>query len=200
LPSGTFSQRSNRQSHDGDGGLRRRVLGKVLVQEGSKVPIGNRIAMLLAEGEKAPAEGAEAPSSPAAKPAPAAEIAATSPSRKGDSAAPAPQDNGAPLALGRIKPRPLARKLAKEKGVGYQLAEWHRPRRTNRCKGHCRRTTAQSCTRRPQHTTASSAPAVASMPAGEGDQRIPLSGMRRVIASASWRARLSCHISTSSSK
>src|SRR3954451_5601776 len=37
------------------------TLHRYLVQVGEKVPIGSRIAMLLADGEAAPAPGAEAP-------------------------------------------------------------------------------------------------------------------------------------------
>src|SRR5690349_16492784 len=41
------------------------IIGQILVQEGQKVPIGTRIAMILEKGEKAPAAG-EAPAAPAA--------------------------------------------------------------------------------------------------------------------------------------
>ncbi|HEX8309757.1 MAG TPA: pyruvate dehydrogenase complex dihydrolipoamide acetyltransferase [Chthoniobacteraceae bacterium] len=156
------------------------VLGKLLVQEGSKVPIGNRMALLLAEGEKAPAEGEEPASKPAAKAAPAAEVAAAGVQKSGAAApAAAKGASSAPVAVGRVKASPLARKLAKEKGVELGALTGTGPGGRIIAKDIAA-APAGGASVASKGTPAPAA--VASTPAGEGDQRIPLSGMRRVIA------------------
>ncbi|ATX80616.1 pyruvate dehydrogenase E2 component (dihydrolipoamide acetyltransferase) [Mariprofundus aestuarium] len=93
------------------------VLHKILSPAGSIVPVGSVIAIIAEEGEEVPADyksaapAAEAPvttpeveqpAAVAAKPAPAAAVSAPAPvARKG----------------GRIKASPLARRLAKQKGI-----------------------------------------------------------------------------------
>jgi pyruvate dehydrogenase E2 component (dihydrolipoamide acetyltransferase) len=151
------------------------ILSKIMVQEGEKAPIGARIALLLSEGEKEPADTA-APAPKAAAPA-----ASTSPS-----AAPAKpaagQGSQAPqVAQGeRVKISPLARKIAAEKGVQISSLRGSGPG------GRIVARDVESGASQPGAPAAGApAPAVAavpSIPAGANDKRIPLSGMRRVIA------------------
>lgn len=153
------------------------VLGKLLVAEGAKVAIKGRLALLLAEGEKAPAEGEEPAEQPAGKAAakPAEEAVATPASSGTAEAKPTAK---APADGARIKVSPLARKLAQEKGVQLVGLTGTGPGGRIVAKDIG---SAQPAGAAPT-TAAASAPAIPSTPAGEGDQRIPLSGMRRVIA------------------
>ena len=89
---------------------------KVVVPEGSTVPVGNVVAYIGAPGEKvdggsAPAPAAPKPSAvsaqPSATPAPAAVPAA----------APAPAPVPATTDAARVKASPLAKRIAKETGV-----------------------------------------------------------------------------------
>ena len=152
------------------------ILHKHLIAEGAKAPIGGRIAILLVKGEAPPAEGAQPaePKSPApAAPAPAAEAsdpkAASSPS-----AAPAPT----PAASGqRVKASPLAKKIAAEKGVDLSSLSGTGPG------GRIVAKDVEGAQAGAPAAPKAALPApIAAAPAKEGDQRIPLTGMRRVIA------------------
>ena len=144
------------------------VLHKLLVAEGAKVAVGGPIALLLQKGEAPPADGAAPESStPAAKSAPPAEAA----SSQARGSAP----TRATASGGRVKASPLAKKVAASKGVDlHGLAG----------SGPGGRIIARDVEHAP--SGGSRAPglpaAIVPMPAGEGDTRIPLSGMRRVIA------------------
>lgn len=89
------------------------VLHQILIAEGSKVAIGERLAVLLEEGEEPP----KAEAAPTGKKAPTAKKAA------GPAAAPAeaPAPTAAPAVAaadgGRVKASPLAKKIAAERGV-----------------------------------------------------------------------------------
>jgi pyruvate dehydrogenase E2 component (dihydrolipoamide acetyltransferase) len=154
------------------------TLHKFLIEEGQKVPIGARLALVLAKGEKPPADGAadEKPAAPAAKaqeaPAPDASVAGKS--EKAASAAPS-AESAQPKAEGgdRIKSSPLARKVAKDKGVELSGLQGTGPG------GRIVARDVESSSAAPKAPPAASIP---STPAGAGDKRIPLSGMRRVIA------------------
>ena len=106
------------------------VLHKILQPEGSVVPVGTPIAVIAEEGEKVPddyvpeggapaeaaadATAAEAPQPPQATPASQAEPRPAPQPASAPAAAPAP----APVPkAGRIKASPLARRLAKQKGI-----------------------------------------------------------------------------------
>jgi pyruvate dehydrogenase E2 component (dihydrolipoamide acetyltransferase) len=154
------------------------TLHQFLVQEGAKVPIGGKIAVLLGKGEAAPAAGA-APAEaekPAAKaeaaPAPAGETkgeAKETPKAASKSAA------AAPASGGRVKASPLAKKIAASKGVDLAGLSGSGPG------GRIVAKDVESAPVAAPRAAASSTPAI--MPvAGPNDQRIPLSGMRRVIA------------------
>jgi pyruvate dehydrogenase E2 component (dihydrolipoamide acetyltransferase) len=92
------------------------VLRKILVPEGSKVPVQSKIGIIGAKDEKIDESAASAPVAPAAAPAAAttpAPAAAKAPEPAPVAApAPAPAPSG-----GRVKASPLAKKVAAEKGV-----------------------------------------------------------------------------------
>ncbi|MEQ1860311.1 MAG: pyruvate dehydrogenase complex dihydrolipoamide acetyltransferase [Chthoniobacteraceae bacterium] len=142
------------------------VIHQLLVDEGAKVPIGERIAVLLGKGEAAPANGAapEPAAKPAAKPAtaqaPQAEV--TAPAK-----AESPQ-------TGRTKSSPLARKIAGSKGVDLATLSGSGPG------GRIVASDVESA--QPSAPRAATPKAPAAPAPGPGDQRIELSGMRRVIA------------------
>jgi pyruvate dehydrogenase E2 component (dihydrolipoamide acetyltransferase) len=152
------------------------ILSEVFVPEGGKVAVGERIGMLLAPGENPPAPGT-APSAPApkAQPAPSETAPAATPAAAEKPAlAPAPASDGGV----RVKASPLARKIAAEKGVDLSRLAGSGPggRIVQRDLLGAQPGGAPAPIPR-------SAPApIPAIAAGEGDQRIPLSGMRRAIA------------------
>lgn len=151
------------------------ILHEFLIQEGQKVPIGSRLAVMLAKGEAAPAPGSSAqtaPTAPAAAPAAAASVApASAPAAAAVSHAKSPG--------GRIKSSPLARKIAVERGVDLSLVHGSGPG------GRIVSRDVQQANPAPAAAGRSPAPAAAAIPvpaAGAADKVIPLSGMRRIIA------------------
>jgi pyruvate dehydrogenase E2 component (dihydrolipoamide acetyltransferase) len=152
------------------------TLHELLVQVGEKVPIGARIAVLLGKGEAAPAPGTDhAVAAPKAASAPASQVAASTPQQAG----PAPARSAAVSPGGRTKSSPLARKLAVEKGIELTSLAGTGPGGRIVAKDVQHATPAAAAART---SAAPSAPAVPVPPAGPGDQLLPLSGMRRVIA------------------
>lgn len=153
------------------------VLHKHLIAEGSKAPVGSRIALLLAKGEQPPAEGEAPPAEEKKEPAkkgtpPPAEPAKAAPK-------PAAESKAAPAGEGRVKASPFARKLATEKGI--DLATVQGTGAGGRVVAKDLASAKPGAGPATATKAATSAP-VAATPAGEGDQRIALSGMRRVIA------------------
>jgi pyruvate dehydrogenase E2 component (dihydrolipoamide acetyltransferase) len=144
------------------------ILHRHLVAPGSKVAIGARIALLLRKGEKAPADGEALPESPA-------NVAA-----KADTTAPPVETRaksatvaGATSGGSRVKASPLAKKIATSQGVELSAVSGTGPG------GRIVARDVEGA--RPG--AAKAAPAgIAATPAGAGDQRLPLSGMRRIIA------------------
>src|SRR5206468_1801938 len=103
---------------------------KVVVPEGSTVPVGNVVAWIGKPGEKVDGDGASAPAAtapvPAAKPAPRqpptpAPLPASAPAP----APPAPQP--VPADATRVKASPLARRIAKDAGVDLKLVQGSGP-------------------------------------------------------------------------
>jgi pyruvate dehydrogenase E2 component (dihydrolipoamide acetyltransferase) len=84
-------------------------LTELYVEEGGIIKVGDKIALILADGETADA-------APAAKSTPAAEKPKTSAPAAKTSVAPASRA-AAPAATGRTKASPLARKIAATRGV-----------------------------------------------------------------------------------
>jgi len=101
---------------------------KVVVQEGTTVPVGNVVAWIGKPGEKVDGDGAGAPPpapKAAAAPAPAQPKAAVAPAPQ---AAPAPAP--APVAQAdatRVKASPLARRIAQDAGVDLKLVQGSGP-------------------------------------------------------------------------
>jgi len=87
------------------------VLLRILVQEG-EVPVGRAVAVIGEPGEEVIVTEPEAPPPPAA---PAA--AAPEPEAPREAAAPAPAPAAARTNGGRIKASPLARRIARERGI-----------------------------------------------------------------------------------
>ena len=155
------------------------ILHKHLIAEGAKVPIGGQIAILLVKGEAPPADGAKpaaskvpAPAKPSSTAAPAAEASGSKPASS-PSAAPAPAPSGSGE---RVKASPLAKKIAAEKGVDLSSVSGTGPG------GRIVAKDVEGAKAAPAAPKTAAPTPVAATPAKEGDQRIPLSGMRRVIA------------------
>ncbi|MEM9478593.1 MAG: pyruvate dehydrogenase complex dihydrolipoamide acetyltransferase [Verrucomicrobiota bacterium] len=156
-------------------------LGKIYVAEGGKAAINQKIAVLLEDGEEAP-EAPEAPPEGGAAPAP--EAAAEDPAASsGPIDAPAPAAAAAtavaPEGSERIKASPLARKIAAEKGVSLiGLAG-------TGAGGRIVKADVLSAAGGNGVVAGGAAPAISPMArpvAGGADQKIPLSGMRTIIA------------------
>ena len=149
------------------------TLHEFLVKEGQKVAIGAKLAVLLSKGEQPPAPGSVPP--PAAAKAGAA--ASPSPAPAAPTAAAPVQAAGgmARSAGGRVKSSPLARKIAAERGLDISLLAGTGPG------GRIVAKDVQSAQARPAAAASGAAP-IAYATAGEGDQVIALSGMRRIIA------------------
>jgi pyruvate dehydrogenase E2 component (dihydrolipoamide acetyltransferase) len=155
------------------------TLHELLVQVGQKVPIGSRIAVLLAKGEAAPAAGTV--HTAAAKAAVASGAAAAAPTQQPAATPTTPAAaRGAALSPGgRVKSSPLARKLAVEKGVDLATLPGTGPGGRIVAKDVQHATPGAAAAKA---TFAPSAPLVPVPPPGPGDQLLPLSGMRRIIA------------------
>ena len=105
---------------------------KVMVPEGTTVPVGNVVAWIGKPGEKVDGDGAApAPAAAAPKPAPAsapaAPPAAPAPAPAPRGPAPAPVATAAPADATRVKASPLARRIAKDAGVDLKLVEGSGP-------------------------------------------------------------------------
>ena len=110
------------------------VLLKRVIEEGDSIPIGGLIAILGKAGEDVSAilasySGGSAPVAPAEAPAPAAveESAPVVPQSAPVAPAPVVAPAPAPIVEGRIKASPLARKLAKDKGIDLALLQGSGP-------------------------------------------------------------------------
>jgi len=156
------------------------IIHELLVQVGQKVPIGSRIAMVLSKGEKPPAPGSV--------PSPASSVKNAAPTAPTSAAACATGHavSGSPevthLALGtRLKSSPLARKLAKERGANLASLQGTGPGGRIIAKDVLQAKSGVQTVVAPvvQSVAPASVPVLA---AGAGDQVIPLSGMRRIIA------------------
>jgi pyruvate dehydrogenase E2 component (dihydrolipoamide acetyltransferase) len=106
------------------------IVGKILIAEGTdEVQVNTPIAVLLSEGESASdikAPAAAAPKPAAAAPAPQAAPAKTeAPKAQAAPAAPPTKTNG--QASGRVFASPLARRIAKEKGVDLAAVQGSGP-------------------------------------------------------------------------
>ncbi len=177
------------------------TLLKILVPEGSAVPVGGRIAIvgnegedisaLLGNGSAAPAKKAEPKAEPAPAPAasesepivktggpPKVNLRAEQPPADKESNHLANLKKEAPVSTGgRIVASPLARKMAADQGLDLAAIQGTGP--GGRIIKRDIESALEGGVSAPA-TTASAAP-IAVTPAA-GDQEIPVSGMRKVIA------------------
>ncbi len=164
------------------------IIHKFLIPEGGKVTVGAGLVVLLAPGESPPddlnafvASSADAPTSK--KDEPKSKVATTQTdaaaarvSSKLPPIAPAPNRRVAVNNGPRVKASPLARKVAEDRGVDLSRLQGSGPG------GRIIRADVESAP--VSGASASPAKAVQSIRpvAGPDDQRIPLTGMRNIIA------------------
>jgi len=158
------------------------ILHKIYVKEGETVVLGASLALILEPGEEPPADADQPPASASAeKPAetkeeaPAAEKSDAPAETKAAAPAPAAKSPApaAPTAGGRIKASPLARKLAEEQGVDLRRVTGSGPGG---------RIIKKDVLNAPAGGGGGSNLGLLPAPGSRGDQTIPLTGMRRVIA------------------
>ncbi|MEK7954102.1 dihydrolipoamide acetyltransferase family protein [Luteolibacter soli] len=170
------------------------TLTEIRIQEGEKAEIGGVLAVL--DGDDAGSAPAPAASAPAASAAPASAPAASAPAPAAAAPAPVASSDGS-----RIKASPLARKVAGELGVDLSAISGTGPAgrivRADVVAGSSAKPAAKSgdasaaaalAAAAKNRTAPAAAPAAAVSAAilpsaKEGDQRIELSSMRKVIAS-----------------
>ena len=94
------------------------VLGRIVAAEGIAVPVGNLIAIITAPGEAVPDAGGEdaGPAAASAPPPPVPVTPAAAGSAVSSGAAPAGSGND-----GRVRASPIARRLARERGIDLAL-------------------------------------------------------------------------------
>ena len=151
------------------------VLEKILVEAGTTVPIGEPIAV-LGDGSGAAAEAASAPAAPAEAPAETAAPAA--PEEAPAATGPAETPAGGP----KPKASPLAKAVAKEKGVDLGTVQGSGP--GGRIIRADIEAAASSGPAAPAPAETAPAPASQTAPAvtGEDVEEIPLSNIRKVTA------------------
>jgi pyruvate dehydrogenase E2 component (dihydrolipoamide acetyltransferase) len=163
------------------------VLAEIYVQDGGKVQVGQKLAILVAKGEKLPPDGAASPpdkktetTAPTAPETPAeGKTAAAAPTQRNSESAPEEHtgDN-------RIKASPLAKKVAAEMGVDLGALQGSGPggrivRDDVVAAAQAPAPKKEAPPSQPPAPVAPKAPAF--VPALE-DKKIPLSGMRKTIA------------------
>lgn len=153
------------------------ILHAIYVEEGAKVPVGERVALILEEGEEPPAEGDAAPA--IASPAATEKAAEKAADPAASSTTPATNASGE-----RIIVSPLARKIAAEKGIDLATITGSGPN-GRIVKKDLEGASASPATPSPPAAIATVAAAAAPAirpTAGASDKRIPLTGMRTIIA------------------
>ncbi|GAB4139159.1 MAG: pyruvate dehydrogenase complex dihydrolipoamide acetyltransferase [Sphingomonadales bacterium] len=155
------------------------TVGKILVDEGTEdIPVGQVIALLLAEGEdESSLEGAAQSSAPPPPPPAASDSApakteaapAKADHKPEAKAVPAPSQNGK-----RVKASPLARRLAQESGIDLAGLQGSGPR------GRIVKRDLEGA--KPGKAAAAKPEAAPSLPIDAPYEEIKLPGMRKVIA------------------
>ena len=148
------------------------VLKEIYVNDGGVAKVGEKIALVLAEGESP--DSADA--APAAK---TEEAPAAQPAQSKAAPPPAAPAPAAPSGA-RVKASPLAKKIAAERGVGLDNIQGSGPGGRIVAKDIPEKGAAPSAA--PPSAPAPAPAAKIQATAGEGDKRVPLTGMRRVIA------------------
>jgi len=151
------------------------VLHTIYVKEGETVALGAALALILSEGEEPPAEAGKAPGgeTTAGSPAPKPEAPAATPAvAVAAASAPASATVAAP-ASARLKASPLARKIAKEKGVDLARVAGSGPGG---------RIVKKDVENAPATGGGGGSLGLLPAAAAKPDLSVPLTGMRRVIA------------------
>jgi len=147
------------------------ILKEITVGDGKSAKVGEKIGLILAEGETE--------EKPAAAPKEAdlttkkADPKAAAPAKE----AKAEKSEAAPSSGERIKASPLAKKIAKERGVTLEGVTGTGPGGRIVVKDVPTQSAKSSAP-----AAASAAPKIEPPPSGEGDTKVTLSGMRKVIA------------------
>jgi pyruvate dehydrogenase E2 component (dihydrolipoamide acetyltransferase) len=162
------------------------TIHQILIAEGSKVGIGEKLAMVLEEGEEPPKEGEKPAAAKETSKADAKEEPAKAEVKTAGSPAPETksQTEVAPSATqtsspGRVKSSPLARKIASAKNIDLAGLKGSGPG------GRIVAADVESANSKPASSPTSPAPAPAQIKpdaAAGTSEVIALSGMRRVIA------------------
>ena len=141
------------------------VLGRIVAEAGVAVPVGELIAIITEPGESVPEAAAPAPS-PAAAPAPVA-------------AEPEPAAAPSAASDGGVRASPIARRLARERGIDLALVAGSGPN------GRITERDVENYQAAAPAAAPEPAPAPAATPepvAAPSDSRIELSRMRQTIA------------------
>ena len=142
------------------------VLGRIVAEAGVAVPVGELIAIITEPGESVPEVAAPAPAPAAAPPA----VPAPAPA----AAEPTPAATPAPATDGGVRASPIARRLARERGIDLALVTGTGPN------GRITERDVESYQAAPAAPEPAPAPAPAA--AAPADSRIELSRMRQTIA------------------
>ena len=146
------------------------VLGRIVAEAGVAVPVGELIAIITEPGESVPEVAA-----PAASPAPTAPAAPT----PAPAVEPEPPAAPAPASDGGVRASPIARRLARERGIDLSLITGTGPN------GRITERDVESYQAAPaaaEPVPASAPTPVAEVIAAPSDSRIELSRMRQTIA------------------
>jgi len=150
------------------------TLKGIYVLEGGKAQIGEKLALLLGAGESAPEKKDEAANVETHSVADVGEhgreVSAKTHTNVESAAVPIPV-----VSVRRVKASPLAKKIAAAKGVELATIQGSGPG------GRVVAKDLESATAQAPHTATTSAPILPG-PLPEGAKRIPLSGMRKIIA------------------
>ena len=148
------------------------ILKEITVGDGKSAKVGEKIGLILAEGETE--------EKPAAAPKEAdlttkkADPKAAAPAKE----AKAEKSEAAPSSGERIKASPLAKKIAKERGVTLEGVTGTGPGGRIVAQD----VPTESTAKRGSSAPVAAAPRIEAPPSGEGDTKVMLSGMRKVIA------------------
>ncbi len=147
------------------------VLGRIVAEAGVAVPVGELIAIITEPGESVPEVAA-----PAASPAPAAPAA---PPPAPSATEPEPPAAPAPASDGGVRASPIARRLARERGIDLSLVTGTGPN------GRITERDVETYQAAPAAAEPAPSPAATPAPvqaAAPADSRIELSRMRQTIA------------------
>jgi pyruvate dehydrogenase E2 component (dihydrolipoamide acetyltransferase) len=171
------------------------VLSEIYVKDGEKVEIGQKLALLVGKGEKAPSAGTKPPQAgpgvgqltgkPQAEPATDAARATAKPPSTDAETRPAEEpdaqgDTAKAMGGGRIKASPLAKKVAAEMGIDLSRLQGSGP--SGRIVRDDVVAAAKTTTAKKPATAPPSPVPPPPVPAAAAEKRIPLSGMRKTIA------------------